>query len=101
MLYNKFSMIRAEFTVGTITYEDYMQILTEIDEITGLDNFSYEDKYREPISSDGVEMVIAPKFSILYYEDEQEKFDQFFFKLRLKFPDFQWTTGKQMLSEHR
>ena len=94
-------MIRAEFTVGTITYEDYMQVLTEIDEITGLDNFSYENRYYVPQSPEDVEMVTAPKFSILYYEDEQEKFDQFFFKLRLKFPDFQWTTGKQMLSEHR
>ena len=98
MLY-KFNMIRAEFSLGDITYTDYLKVLTEIDDLTGVENYRYSPKYYQPTAEEEVELMPQPLFSVLYYECDEEKFEKFFFKLKLEYPDFEWRAGKHVYSE--
>lgn len=77
MMYNSLNLIHAEFVVGSATIGECDDILSELDKLSSTHPPSYSGYLTDKI-----------KFSVLYNEDDDEAFEQLFFKLHLKYPEF-------------
>lgn len=81
MMYNNLNLIHAEFVVGSATIGECDDILSELDKLSSTHHPVYPPSYSGYLTD-------KIKFSVLYNEDDDEAFEQLFFKLHLKYPEF-------------
>jgi len=93
MSYN-LSLLRVEFVVTCESDEERMNILRDLDTFTTFDHPAYPQYASFSEYADPSVKTKDVKFSVLYNEDDTKAFDQFFFKLKLKYPEF-----KEILTE--
>lgn len=89
MSYNtNLSLIRVEFVVACTSNEERMSILNDLDNFTTFEHPAYPQFASFSEYDDPSVKTTDVKFSVLYNEDDSDSFDQFFFKMKLKYPEF-------------
>ena len=88
------SLIRVEFVVTVESNEERTSILHDLDTFTTFEHPAYPQFASFSEYSDPSVKTNDVKFSVLYNEDDTDAFDKFFFKLKLKYPEF-----KEILTE--